>query len=116
MSRSDGKFPSYHKYKLDPEIWPHEYWDHSYRCSNCATHWPANAFFAKTPCCEASVEKTTEPPDMRWPDAIMRLNEARFERLYDEWNENKSDEDLSVDSVLEEIQNIEALIEDSSRA
>lgn len=109
MSRSDGSFPSYTKYNVDPDQWPPSYWDHSYRCKQCATHWPQTPFFVVSPCCDAPTGKADDPPDMRWPEAIEALHHARFDKLYEEWNEDKSDEDLSIDAAFEEIRNIDVL-------
>jgi hypothetical protein len=111
MSRSDGKFPSYRKYKIDSEKWPPGYWDKSYRCSVCATHWPKTPMFAISPCCDATTGVADNAPDMRWPEAVLALNEVRFDKLYAEWNEEKTDEDLSVDQTLQEIQDLNTLTE-----
>lgn len=103
MSRSDGKIPSYTKLKLDPDTWPENYWEKSCRCAKCGTAWPYSLYFNPTPCCGQTSVMQMEPPDMRWPEAVRALLDARFERFYEEWNEGVSDDLLREDLREDEL-------------
>lgn len=104
MPRSKGTFPKYKKVDIDSEIWPPKYWDSSKLCPACETRWPNMPVFAKTPCC--GVAGTTDEhsaPDMRWPDAVSAYHAARFEDLYDNYNEGRTDQELAYEDGKEEI-------------
>ena len=111
MNRTDGKFPAYEKIEIDPEVWPTNYWDSSLKCPSCATLWPNQVLFIMTPCCKVKAKiNTGEAPDMRWPEAVKRLLTARFERIYDEWNEGYTDEQLLMEDELADIKSTPEMI------
>lgn len=112
MSRSDGRFPKYNKLEVDAAQWPEAYYDKSQKCAECGTAWPHPHIFKPSPCCDAPTKLQHGPPDMRWPDALKLLHEARFERVYEQWNEGKSDEDLE----REELQHIAETLTDEDAA
>lgn len=99
MTRSDGRFPLFSKYKLDKDTWPQNYWDINRTCSKCGKSWPHIIHFSPSPCCRANASTMEGPPDMRWPEALAALYEAKFDELYDIWNEGRSDEELAWEEV-----------------
>jgi hypothetical protein len=121
MGRLSGTFPPYSKIDVDPEEWPDNYWESSRECPQCKKHWPAIGLFHESPCCGASTILTEkEVPDMRWPDAVKALLTHRFNRWYDEYNEDIDDEklpwtDVTTNGQFDEDKaqaEVEALIED----
>lgn len=99
MPRSDGNFPSYVRLKIDPDLWPDNYWDESRRCIGCERHWPNTHLFEICPGCGRKTGKVASAPDMRWPEAISALVTSRFEALYEIWNEGVEDEQLEWEDV-----------------
>jgi hypothetical protein len=100
MSRSDGKFPSYVKLEIDPDQWPENYHDKARQCVGCAKLWPHPHLFDPSPCCDCETEVVEATPDMRWPDAVHHLLEARFNRWYEEYNDGLADEQLAWEEVI----------------
>ena len=99
MARSDGRFPLFSKFKLDKNVWPQGYWDTARACVKCGVRWPNHSAFAPTPCCRSSTSTQDGSPDMRWPEAVFSLYDAKFEELYNIWNEGRSDEELAWEEV-----------------
>lgn len=100
MSRSDGQFPPYTKLQLDPNEWPSDFFTKSRECVECGFLWPHPHVFDPTPCCNAGANIVDVAPDIRWPDALKRLLEARFNLWYEEYNDGLADEQLDWESVL----------------
>lgn len=100
MSRSNGEFPTYKKLNIDPDEWPADYFDTARQCVGCAFLWPHPHIFDPSPCCNVETELVEGSPDIRWPDAVKRLHQARFSRWYDEYNEGLEDEQLAWEEVL----------------
>jgi hypothetical protein len=100
VARSNGEFPGFEKIDLDADTTPKNYWDSNRRCPTCNTCWPDVETFNPAPC-HPDVETVREngAPDMRWETAIKRFHECRFEHYYNEWNEDKSDEQLALEDV-----------------
>jgi len=100
MSRSDGKFPVYTRLDIDVEEWPQGYYEKARQCEGCGLKWPHPHVFDVSPCCDAKTMLIEDAPDMRWPDAVKALHEARFTRLYEEYNDGVQDDQLDWDGVL----------------
>lgn len=94
MSRRDGLFPTYKKLEVFPDEWPLGYWDKSRECSACAFMWPHPHVFEPSPCCDEPTNLVDGPPEIRWPEALIKLQQARFEKFYHEYNEGITDEQL----------------------
>jgi len=95
MSRSKGTFPRYSKVDVDPELWPLRYWDASRFCESCGTRWPNTHLFSKCPTCDIGTTiDEHSAPDMRWPDAVKSYLASRFEKLYERYNEGRTDQEL----------------------
>jgi hypothetical protein len=111
MTRSDGKFPVYKKLKVDPKRPPEGWRDNgARRCLACGKGWPNMPIFAPSPCCGQQAGIVVDAnPDVTWPEAVHALLQARFERFYQQWNEDATDEDLlyseeEIEKSLDEIQ------------
>jgi hypothetical protein len=100
MSRSDGQYPPYTKLEIDADRWPENYYDKTRQCAGCGMLWPHPHLFEPSPCCNCETEVIDGAPDIRWPDAVKRLHEARFERWYDEYNDDLADEQLAWEDVI----------------
>lgn len=100
MSRSDGEFPTYTKLEIDPDTWPADYFDKARMCVGCGLHWPHPHLFDPSPCCNCETEVIESAPDMRWPDAVKRLHEARFDRWYEDYNDGLEDEQLAWEGII----------------
>lgn len=100
MSRSTGTFPRYTKLDIDSEKWPNDYFNSSRFCESCETHWPASHLFSTCPIDgeETKIDEHNKP-DLRWPDALKTLLNARFDILYEEYNEGLTDEQLAWEAV-----------------
>lgn len=98
MSRRDGTFPAYEKIEIDPNVWPANYWTACLSCEQCDTNWPETSHFELCPECHVETEAHDFRPTYRWPDAVKRLHTARFEHLYDEWDEMP---DITITEVKE---------------
>lgn len=124
MGRSDGQFPQYVKADIDAERWPAEYWDSSRKCNVCDIAWPNDANFHTSPCCQSNTTLYDGPPDMRWPEAVNKLLQTRFNAWYDEYNEGVSDdilawEDIKTNGEIDDKkvkQQVNQLIEDVTSA
>lgn len=99
MSRTDGKFPTYTKLDVSPDEWPLSYWDKSRQCSSCGFQWPHPHIFEPSPCCSEPTNLIDSPPELRWPEAVSKLLNARFEKFYFEYNAGVDDEQLPWDDV-----------------
>lgn len=112
MSRTDGVFPKYTKLDISLDDWPKGYWDKSRECSLCGTKWPHPHIFEPSVCCEEPTNLVEAPPDSRWPEAVAQLLTARFDKLYDEYNEGLEDDQLTfadeakieVEELVKEVQ------------
>lgn len=103
MSRKNNTFPKYVKLKIDAENPPADVWERgSRKCVKCQTQWPSYSIFNPSPCCDASTEVNTNTPHMTWGEAVKRLLIARFERYYEKWNDNVTDEALMWDQSIED--------------
>lgn len=103
MPRSDGRFPRYEKLDIDPDTRPPGYDNFTYgsrRCVECDKRWPNSDYFNPSPCCSKPTKVFDMSPSMSWREAVKVLNEARFERYYEAWNENVTDEELDIDVRL----------------
>lgn len=100
MSRSDGKFPAYTKLEIDSEKWPPNYFDKARQCIGCGLLWPHPHLFDPSPCCDCETTVVENMPDMRWPEAVKRLHQVRFDRWYDEYNDGLEDEQLAWEEVI----------------
>jgi hypothetical protein len=97
MTRSTGRYPSYVKISLDPELPPDGWNEGIRRCMSCKKAWPNLGIFSPSPCCNvhAGISMGEElHPDMTWSAAVKALLIYRFEKYYERWNEGLSDEDL----------------------
>lgn len=102
MSRKDRLFPKYVKLEIHPENPPADLYERgSKRCAKCGTHWPAYSIFLPTPCCNQNAESTDHPPDMPWFVAVKKLHSSRFERYYEKWNDDVTDESILFDPNIE---------------
>jgi len=102
MTRADGKFPEYEKIDIDPDFWPSDYWTESMVCEVCDINWPCTLHFSVCPMCHTETKEADFRPTYRYPEAVKRLLTARFDDLYQEWDEGTTDED-----ILEEVNNVE---------
>lgn len=94
--RKNKKFPNYKPVPFDPSTPPEGYWNmSSKKCKECGTQWPGYAEWSVSPCCLAGTINTSTPPSMSWNSAVEALKTALFEQLYDKWNEDVNDEQLS---------------------
>jgi len=102
MSRKDRKFPKHIVLKIDGENPPADLWERgSRRCIKCGTQWPAYSIFNPSPCCNANAAVIPEAPSMTWSEAVKRLLFARFERYYEKWNDDVTDEALLFDESID---------------
>lgn len=102
MSRKDNIFPKYVKLKIDPKNPPHDLWDRGARkCGKCGTNWPNYAIFDPSPCCDNHTSAVEGAPELPWTEAVKKLLFARFERYYDKWNEDVTDEAILWDRSIE---------------
>lgn len=99
MARSDGKFPSYTKLRIDPKKWPEHYWDSSLSCTSCDKRWPNTHLFKTCVDCGGKTTQVEDAPNVRWPEAVSAILHARFESLYEIWNEDVPDEKLEWEDV-----------------
>lgn len=96
MARTNQRFPSYDKIGIDPDDVPEDFWTiGSRRCISCGVRWPNNHYFVWCPDCNKGTRKVDSAPDMSWREAVSHLLRARFESLYEEWNENISDDQIA---------------------
>lgn len=109
MSRTNGEFPKYQKLDISSLDWPANYWDKSLECKTCEKKWPHHTLFSITPCCRASTKLADEAPDMRWPEAVLELQTSRFDALYDQWNEDTTDQQLVLEEEIKQIQEAETI-------
>jgi len=95
MPRSNDKFPSYQKLKIDAKKPPLRWNEGCRRCIACKKCWPNSRYFSPSPCCNqnAGIVTTTEP-QVTWAEGVKAVLTARFERLYEIWNEGLTDEQL----------------------
>lgn len=103
MSRKDGTFPKYVKLKIDKNSPPADLFERgSRKCIKCDTHWPCYSIFNPSPCCNANTAPVEGTPSMTWVEATRQLLLARFERYYEKWNDDVTDEALLFDATLED--------------
>lgn len=103
MSRSTGTFPRYTKLEISPNDWPKNYYNSCRYCEVCEFNWPASHLFIDCPFCgERTDIDDANPPDIRWPDAINHLLNARFEKFYEKYNEDLTDEQLIWEDKIED--------------
>jgi len=103
MSRKNKTFPKYVKLKIEKDSHPADLWEKgSRRCSKCNTQWPAYSIFNPSPCCNANTAVVDASPHMTWSEAVKQLLDARFERYYDKWNDDVTDEALLWDESIED--------------
>jgi hypothetical protein len=120
MGRLEGTYPTYSKIDVDPQEWPDSYWESSRECPKCKKQWPAIGLFHESPCCGATTILAEEVPDMRWPEAVTALLTYRFNKWYDEYNENVDDDklpwtDITTNGQFDETKaqaEVEALLDD----
>ena len=112
MTRLDGIYPEYTKIETTAEDWPVNYWDSSLTCGKCETHWPDNKLFQLSPCCGAPSKRTDNVPDMRWPEALFRLQEMRFNTFYEIWNAGYTDDQLTMEAEHIDDAEIKTLLEE----
>lgn len=102
MSRTNNTFPKYVKLKVDAANPPHDLWERGGRkCVKCGINWPNYSIFNPSPCCDATTGVVQNSAEMPWSEAVKRLLNARFERYYEKWNEDVTDEALLFDSSIE---------------
>jgi hypothetical protein len=123
MPRSDGKYPHYVKLDVDPHN-PPDGWDEGCRrCIVCKKNWPNIAVFSPSPCCNQQAGIVADGmPDVNWKEAVHYLLHSKFDKFYERWNEEATDEELrwisvedfpvSEQEMNEGMQEIEALIAD----
>lgn len=114
MSRMDGKYPTYNKLEIDKDNWPVDYWEGSRLCEVCATQWPRYDIFDTSPCCGSNTVLDREiGPEMRWPTAVERLLQFRFDEWYEEWNAGLTDEQLAwhPETIEQEINEFKQALE-----
>jgi hypothetical protein len=104
MSRKNNIFPKYVKLKIDKDNPPADLWERgARRCLKCRAQWPAYSIFNPSPCCNASTEVLpNESSHLTWSESVEKLLEVRFERYYDKWNDNVTDEELIWDRSIED--------------
>jgi hypothetical protein len=103
MSRKNNTFPKYLKLTIDPDNPPEDLWERgSRKCAKCGVQWPNYSIFHPSPCCNQSTYVQPGDPEMTWPTAVKRLLAARFERYYEQWNEDVTDEEIMWDDSIED--------------
>jgi hypothetical protein len=102
MTRTNRLFPKYVKLEIDPDNPPSDLYERgSRRCLKCSMRWPAYSIFLPTPCCNQNAELIQDPPDVTWAKAVQMLHQMRFERYYEKWNDNVTDEVILFDDSIE---------------
>lgn len=103
MSRKTQTFPKYVKLKIDQDSPPADLWERgSRKCQKCDTKWPCYSIFNPSPCCDSNTEVLTSDPEMTWREAVKRLLKGRFERYYEKWNDDVTDEALVWDQSIDD--------------
>jgi len=104
MSRKDKTFPKYVKLKIDKDSPPADLWERGARkCLKCNSLWPSYSIFNPSPCCNVTTEVLpSETPFTTWSESVEKLLEARFERYYDKWNDNVTDEEILWDESIQD--------------
>lgn len=101
MSRKDSVYPKHVKLKIDPKNPPADLFERgSRRCVKCGTQWPNYSIFTPSPCCEGASQNIATPPHMTWEESSRLLLHARFERYYEKWNDDVTDEAIIYDESI----------------
>jgi len=102
MSRQDHIFPKYVTLEISSDNPPSDLYEKgSRKCAKCGVLWPAYTIFVPTPCCNRSADLSSKPPDISWADAVKKLHKSRFERYYEKWNDDVTDEGILFDPSIE---------------
>jgi hypothetical protein len=102
MSRKDQTYPKYVKLKIDPDVPPNDLWERGSRqCVSCGINWPNYSIFNPSPCCDQPTNIVEATSELTWAESVKKLLNSRFERYYEKWNEQVTDEALLFDDSVE---------------